>query len=228
MTGRHRGTAATKREVIMLRISRTACCALTMSLVLPCLALAAEPRQADPRDRHAHPGRSPLEDLGLDVGVRQHRHDEPATAAPQHTGHEILGALQEVIGLLLADPATDWSTVSVERLRDHLVDLDRVLVDAVVEETTIEGGVVARIRGEGDTVEAARRLIPAHVALMDGFRGWRVSTNDAGDGLEVRIVAPAPAEVEVIRALGFFGLMASGVHHPHRLLAVARGRAHAG
>jgi hypothetical protein len=42
--------------------------------------------------------------------------------------------------------------------------------------------------------------------------------------MEGRRQRPGRNGVEVVRALGFFGFMASGVHRPHQLLAVARGR----
>jgi hypothetical protein len=80
------------------------------------------------------------------------------------------------------------------------------------------------VGGTGRTLEAIRRLVPAHARGLDGFRGWRVAVAEREDGVVVTLTTDDPAEVEVIRALGFFGFMASGVHYPHQLLAVARGR----
>jgi len=159
-----------------------------------------------------------------DFGYRFHHHDRPARAVPGRVGQEAMAAIQEVVALLAADPETDWSEVNLARLREHLVDLDRVMIDAEVAERAIDGGVEATVTGAGRTLEAIRRLVPAHARGLDGFRGWRVAVEEGDDGVVVTLTTGDPAEVEVTRALGFFGFMASGVHHPHQLLAVARGR----
>lgn len=81
-----------------------------------------------------------------------------------------------------------------------------------------------RCLATGPTLTALRRLVPAHADRMAGFRGWTITSKDDGESVRLTLTSGDPSEVEILRALGFFGFMASGVHHPHELLAVARGR----
>ncbi|HVS64821.1 MAG TPA: hypothetical protein VMT85_15100 [Thermoanaerobaculia bacterium] len=158
-----------------------------------------------------------------DFGFRRHFHDQPARPASELGGQDALGAIQEVVGLLLADPTTDWSGVSIARLRQHLVDLERLTLFAEVEETPIDTGLRVRVFGDQALLEAARRAVLRHAGRMDGFRGWNVAGEDAGDAVVLELTTDQSDEVSVVRALGFYGFLASGVHRPHELLAVARG-----
>jgi len=163
--------------------------------------------------------------LDDDFGYRLHHHYERAAPVPERVGQAALGAIQEVVGLLLSDPSTDWSTVSIARLRQHLVDLDEILLNAEVEEQPIDGGLSIHLRGSARTLEAVRHVIPGHVRRMDGFRGWSATFEDTDDGLDLTLTTADPDEVAILRGLGFFGFVATGVHRPHELLAVARDRA---
>jgi hypothetical protein len=44
---------------------------------------------------------------------------------PTFPGQDAFGAIAEVVQLLDADPQTDWSRVDLERLRQHLIDMNR-------------------------------------------------------------------------------------------------------
>jgi len=158
-----------------------------------------------------------------DFGYRKHFHDRPARLASELGGQDALGAIQEVVGLLLADPSTDWSRVSIARLRQHLVDLERLTLFARVEEAPIERGLRVRIGGDDQLLASARRAVLRHAERMDGFRDWRVTGEDAGDAIVLELTTDREEELEVLRGMGFYGFLASGVHRPHELLAVARG-----
>ena len=54
--------------------------------------------------------------------------------------------------------------------------------------------------------------------------GWEVTLSDAGDALELTITTDDPGEVAVVRGLGFFGYLASGVNRPQSHLGVVRGK----
>lgn len=142
---------------------------------------------------------------------------------PGHTG-DALGAVQQTVGLLLADPATDWSEVRVARLRQRLVDLNEIMMYAEAEEREAPGGLDAVVGGSGRTLAALRRVVPEHARRMDGFRGWRVTLEDAGDALKLTLRSDDESEARIVRALGFFGFLASGVHRPQNHLALVRGR----
>lgn len=206
----------------MSRPPRAADLSLTVALLATVLLVATGGDTSADGDR---PGSLSCPSCGADdFGFRFHYHNRPARPVPELVGQDALGAVQEVVGLLLADPATDWSEVSIARLREHLVAMDEVMLRAEVAERPIDGGLEIELTGGERTVDAIRRLVPSHARAMDGFRGWRVAAEDSADGVRLTLESTDPGEAEVIRALGFFGFMASGVHHPHELLAVARGR----
>ena len=45
---------------------------------------------------------------------------------PTMPGQEAFGTIQEIVRMLEADPATDWSKVNIGALREHLIDMDEV------------------------------------------------------------------------------------------------------
>jgi hypothetical protein len=167
------------------------------------------------------------------VAVAQHDHHHPPSSShpaaatpdqPTETGQGAFAALAEIVSLLERDPDTNWEKVDIGALRDHLVDMERLTVDAEVTETAIEGGLEILVGGPPAAVEAARRMVPAHAAMVAGGRGWKVQTEDRGPTLRVLWTTGDPVEVARVRGLGFFGLMASGNHHqPHHLM-IASGR----
>jgi len=141
----------------------------------------------------------------------------------QSTGQDALGAVQEVVARLLMDSTTDWSEVDITRLRRHLIDMDEIMTGAEVREQDIDGGLRLAVGGDEDVRGALGRVVPEHARRLDGFRGWHVGLEESGGDLVLSITSEDAGEVEVIRALGFFGFLASGVRAPERHLAVARG-----
>ena len=137
-------------------------------------------------------------------------------------GQAAFAALSEAVRYLEADPATDWSKVNITSLRNHLVDMDEVMMhaDARVDETA--DGVRIFFTGTGRTLAAVKRMIPAHAAMMKGYHDWGSSTASTDGGVIWTIAAP-PAERVRIRALGPFGLLTLGSHHAVHHLALAQG-----
>ncbi|MEZ5716522.1 MAG: hypothetical protein R3D85_16090 [Paracoccaceae bacterium] len=133
-------------------------------------------------------------------------------------GQSAFGAIAEIVARLEADPATDWSRVDIDALRAHLVDMDRVTLWSRVETQPAETGARFTVTGEGDTVAAIRRMTHAHAAMMEGQ--WHFDVHDIENGAAVEVTVPA-GDLPRLRGLGFFGLMASGMHHQmhHWMLA---------
>ncbi len=157
-------------------------------------------------------------------GYRNHLHYDRAEVVQRLKGQEALGTVQEIVGLLLADPRTDWSSVSIDRLRDYLVDLDQVMLRSRVEPLSTDAGLELRVTGDGAVLDAIKRVVPVHSDVMNGFRSWSVSAEVEDDAVRVEITSDDRAERAVIEALGFYGFLASGVHRPSELIAIARGR----
>lgn len=169
----------------------------------------------------------PRDCCSRDWGLQHHLHAERASPVPTTGGQEALIAMQQVTALLLSDPNTDWSTVSVARLRAWLVDWNRLMLEAEVSERAVDGGVDVTVTGDAATMESVRRLVPDHVSRVgsgpESFRGWQVRAEDEGDSVVLALRTEDEGEVDVIRALGFFGFMSSGIYRPYELMAVSRG-----
>ena len=146
----------------------------------------------------------------------------------QLPGQDAFGALQEVVARLDADPATDWKSVDLRALRDHLVDMNELVLNAEVVETAVDGGFAATVTGTGRALGAIRRMLPMHVGML-GMENphlhatWRET--DGGGVLTVVTDDPAGAAI-ALRGLGFYGVMALGDHHRRHHLAIAQGRMH--
>jgi hypothetical protein len=160
---------------------------------------------------------------GPDQPGRQHHHMMPDGEMPTLPGQDAFAAIQEVVGILEADPATDWSKVNLEALRQHLIDMNQVTLQASVVDRPVAGGVASEVTGGGRTLEAIRRMVPAQARQLAKVPGWQVQVEALPDGERLTVTTGRPAEVAQIRGLGFIGLLVTGAHHQAHHLALARG-----
>ncbi len=72
---------------------------------------------------------------------------------PEEGGQSAFAAIAEIVALLEEDPDTDWSTVDITALREHLVDMNSLMLNANAT-TTVEGNTI-RFRVEGEERSAA-------------------------------------------------------------------------
>lgn len=151
--------------------------------------------------------------------VHQHAIHELASREP---GQAAFAAIQEIVSLLEADPTTDWKKVYIDALRQHLVDMDVVTMSAAVDTHSANGGLRFAVTGRGAAVGSIRRMIAAHAATMNGAGGWRYTSDTIEDGATLTVEVP-PSEITKLKALGFFGVMANGMHHQEHHLMIARG-----
>ena len=147
----------------------------------------------------------------------------PVPAVPTLPGQDAFGAMQEVIAILESDPDTDWSRVNIAALREHLVDMNEMTLHAVVTAIEIDRGSRFEITAQRRTLEAIRRMVPAHAREMNGRDGWSAEAAPLANGIALTLSSADPDQVARIRALGFFGFMAGGGHHQPHHLAIARG-----
>ena len=157
----------------------------------------------------------------MPMGYRGGTH--PASTTPTLPGQDAFGAIQEVVGILDADPNTDWSKVDLEALRQHLIDMNEVTLKADATLKQIDGGLEIAITGNGRTLIAIQRMVPAWTQTMNGQHGWTAKAASLPNGELLTVTATDPKEIEHIRGLGFIGLLVSGsMHQPHHL-AMAKG-----
>ncbi|MFC1465903.1 MAG: hypothetical protein ACFLMY_13765 [Candidatus Brachytrichaceae bacterium NZ_4S206] len=151
---------------------------------------------------------------------------EAAAATPTEVGQAAFAAIAEIVRILEADPTTDWSKVNLEALRQHLRDMDLVLMRARVAQASVEGGLRMEVTGDGDVVDAIRRMLHSHGQALEGELPVTTSIAHHAQGLVLTVTAKNPADaayVAKLRGLGFAGLLVTGDHHgPHHVM-IARG-----
>jgi hypothetical protein len=137
---------------------------------------------------------------------------------PTMAGQDAFGTIQEVVQLLQADRTTDWSKVNIGALRQHLIDMSEVTLRAAAAERMLDNGIEIAVTGEGRTLEAIKRMVPAHVSELREI-GWTAKSEDLANGVKLTITASEAQPLVKLKALGFMGIMVQGGHHqPHHLM----------
>ena len=155
-----------------------------------------------------------------------HGQHHPGAGGLTQPGQDAFGAIAEVVRTLEADPGTDWSKVDLERLRQHLIDMNEVVLRAAVKTSPVPGGLTMDITGSGRTAQSIRAMIVPHAAELDRMPAWSAKTEPLPDGVRLIVVARDPSDastVAKIRGLGFAGLLVQGGHHGPHHLAMAKG-----
>ena len=143
--------------------------------------------------------------------------DHSMSAGPLHeSGQAAFAAIQETVMALEADPTTDWSRVNMERLRQHLIDMDEVTLHAALRSEPITGGERYYVTGSGRTLQAIQSMVIGHVSAMGDAEHWTMTAATAPNGAIVTVMAKRASDLPRIHALGLLGMMAVGAHHqPH-------------
>ena len=154
--------------------------------------------------------------MGMHGGM--HGQQSGALGMPTMPGQDAFGTIQEVVQILQADPATDWSKVNIASLRQHLIDMDEVTLRAKAAERVLDNGIEIAVTGEGRTLEAIKRMVPAHVSELREI-GWTTKSEDLSNGVKLTVTASESQPLAKLKALGFMGIMVQGAHHqPHHLM----------
>jgi hypothetical protein len=145
------------------------------------------------------------------------------SGTPTLPGQDAFGAIQEIVQALQSDPKTDWSKVNIEALRQHLIDMNEVTLHAAATPRLFDNGIEFTVTGEGRTLEAIKRMVPAHVKELHET-GWNAKTDELPNGVKLTVMASDAQPLTRLKALGFIGIMVQGGHHqPHHLM-MAKGQ----
>mgnify|MGYP007122471066 FL=1 len=139
-------------------------------------------------------------------------------------GQATFAAIQEIVSLLEADPDTDWSTVNIDALHRHLVDMDNVTLRAEVETTRVDSGFRYVVTGAGAVRDSIARMVKGHAATASGANGMTMVAEDHPGGAVMIVTAARPEDRIKLAGLGFFGLMTFGAHHQAHHLMIATGQ----
>ena len=169
------------------------------------------------------PGRMMHGQHGMEGGMGQHgmMTGSEASGQPVLPGQEAFGTIQEIVRILEADPATDWSKVNISTLREHLIDMDEATMRAAATERALDNGIEIAVTGEGRALDAIRRMIPAHVHELSQL-GWNAKTEDLPNGVKLTVISTDARQATKLRALGFMGIMVQGAHHQQHHLMMAK------
>jgi hypothetical protein len=155
-----------------------------------------------------------------------HRQHHPDPGRLTQPGQDAFAAMAEVVRFLELDPATDWSKVDLGRLRQHLIDMNEVVLRAAVVATPVPGGLTMDVTGSGRTAPSIRAMVVPHAMELERMPAWSAKTEPLGDGVRLIVIARAASDsatVAKIRGLGFAGLLVQGGHHGPHHLAMAKG-----
>lgn len=154
------------------------------------------------------------------------QHMSPAAGQAREAGQSAFAAIAEIVRLLEADPKTDWSKVNLEALRQHLIDMDDVMLRARVASESVPGGARFTVIGEGRVAGAISRMLTEHASMLDQLPEFKAVASSVTGGVLLAVTAEKPNDLATqakIRGLGFPGLLVTGSHHTVHHLAVARG-----
>jgi hypothetical protein len=138
--------------------------------------------------------------------------NEPSGAPVSEPGQGAFAAIAEIVAKLEINPETNWDTVNISGLREHLRDMDVVTIYAKAVAKEIDSGMQFTVTGSTDVAQSIRRMTLAHAAVMGGVKGWEYTAQNIDGGAMITVIVP-PQDKDKIKALGFFGMMASGSHH---------------
>jgi len=154
--------------------------------------------------------------MGMHGGM--HGQQSGALNVPAMPGQDAFGTIQEVVQILQTDRTMDWSKVNIGALRQHLIDMNEVTLHATAAERMLDNGIEIAATGEGRTLEAIKRMVPAHVSELREI-GWNAKSEDLANGVKLTVTASEAQPLAKLKALGFMGIMVQGGHHqPHHLM----------
>lgn len=148
---------------------------------------------------------------------------EQAAAPPSQAA---FATIQAIVKKLKADPSTDWSKVNLEALRQHLVDMDNVVMRSRVVVKNVDGGLSMDVTGTGDVTGAIKRMAGMHAQALTEEGMYVAKSSEINGGVRMVVTAKNPSDakaVALVRGLGFAGLLTEGDHHAAHHLMLAKG-----
>jgi len=156
-------------------------------------------------------------------GASHGHHQRGSVDKLSEPGQGALAALAEIVRALESDATTDWSKVDLTALRNHLVDMDLLVTDAIAIQTELPDGLLIEVTGDPRSLEAAKRMMPAHAKFLGSDANWSINVTIDRERVVMRATSKVHSTAMKIKALGFYGLMASQDHHRAHHWEIARG-----
>lgn len=158
-------------------------------------------------------------------GAMFHAHE--SIELPIETGQSAFAAIAEIVVLLENDPQTDWSTIDIDGLRNHLVDMNQLTLSALVTTQELDGQTIQfQVAGPARTLQAIQRMVPTHAQMVSTSTEWDIEVASETAGVTLKITTQTAEDYIKLKALGFFGFMTIGAHHQLHHLQMAKGAGH--
>lgn len=155
----------------------------------------------------------------MDHSKHMMHQEKTAAQMPTEAGQGGFAAIAEIVKILSDNPKTDWSKVNITALREHLLDMNRLVMGAKVREHVLENGVRFDVTGNDDVLKAIQNMVPAHSKELNKMQVYTVITKPIENGTSMVVTTNNKDTLIKIKGLGFFGLMATGSHHqPHHFM----------
>ena len=147
-----------------------------------------------------------------------------SSAVLSEAGTDPFAVIQEAIALLEANPDTDWSTVNIEALRLHLIEMQDMTLNVTVEQQPISLGFMAVITPTTNrALQSMSQVLSAHPSQMKEETGWDMVVTNNNGIFTIAVTTDQLKDVDKIRGLGYIGIMAYGSHHQPHHWAMASG-----
>ncbi len=154
---------------------------------------------------------------------------QAALRQPTEAGQGAFATITEIVQLLQNDPATNWSKVDISALQSHLLDMQQVTLQTKVSSQYTANQVIFTVQGSGDTVASIQAMVPAHIREIATTTPWQSKVQNIASGVILQMTAEDTYQLQKLKALGFYGVMATGAHHQAHHFLLAKGTsAHAG
>lgn len=147
-------------------------------------------------------------------------------ALPTEPGQGAFATIAEIVEILTNDTKTDWTKVNINALREHLIDMNEVALNATAETKIFDTKIVFKITGSGRTKQAIQAMVPAHSSVLSRTTDWDIKGELTEHGATMTVVSNNEDVLQKVKALGFYGVMATGAHHQAHHFAMAKGDNH--
>lgn len=146
---------------------------------------------------------------------------------PIEGGQSAFAALIEIIALLESDQNTQWASVDIDALREHLLDMDKIMLSTSANTQKMTDNTVQfDVRGTGAALDAIHTMVAAHTRFIRQSREWDVKSDLTSTGALIQIMSNDTATIEQLTALGFYGFMSLDSHHQAHHFGIATGTGH--
>jgi len=160
-------------------------------------------------------------------GMSHSSMDGGHSSFPQEGGQAAFSALIEIIDLLERDNNTDWSTVNIDGLREHLRDMNLLVLEtsaAAIKHS--DNKIQFNVTGDVNSMRSISNMVPAHARFIKQSRGWDIEVTLTDTGAQVIVTSDESRDIDRLKALGFYGFMSLDSHHQAHHVQMARGQSH--